>query len=131
MHAKVSTRFFKCVYKNECRADHRAARVVAAFRLMNDRSVRFTERRVGNVAAHGREPGESRRYTPAHGDGAEADGHRLGGQQHPLHGCERPRQTGHRLQEVLVRAESAHRARVHHELSIHGRSARRDPLHGK
>lgn len=58
---------------------------------------RFTERRVGNVAAYSRESSESRRYTSAHGDGAEADGYRLGGQQHPLHGREWPRQTDHRL----------------------------------
>lgn len=103
--------------------------------VLNKRSnlsrVRLTERRVGHVAADSRESGESRRHTPAHGDGTKADGHRVGGQQHPLHGRERPRQTGHRLQEVLVRAKSAHRARMHHELSVHGRSASRDPLHGK
>lgn len=39
----------------------------------------FTECRVGNVATHGRESGESRRYTSAHGDDTEADRHRLGG----------------------------------------------------
>ena len=93
--------------------------------------VRFTERRVGNVATHGRESGEPRRYTSTHGNGTKANGHCLGGQQHSLHSRERSRQTDHRLQEVLVRAKSAHRSRMHYEFSVYGRSARRDSLHGK
>lgn len=91
----------------------------------------FTECRIGNVAAHGCKFGKSSRYTSADGDGTKADGHRLGSQQHPFYCRERPRQTGQRLQEVLVRAESAHCARVHHELFVHGRSTCRDSLHGK
>ncbi|XP_011063582.1 PREDICTED: uncharacterized protein LOC105151503 isoform X1 [Acromyrmex echinatior] len=90
----------------------------------------YTQCRIRNVATHGRESGELRRHTSTHGNGTKADGHCLGGQQHPLHGRERSRQTNHRLQEVLVRAKSAHCSRVHYEFSVYGRSARRDSLHG-
>lgn len=90
-----------------------------------------TECRVRHVAIDSREFGQSRSHSSAHGNNAETDGHRLGGEQHPLHRRERFRQTNDRLQEVLLREKPANRARLYDELPIHGRPASRDPLHGK
>lgn len=89
------------------------------------------ECRVGHITLDSREPGQSRCYSSTHGDNAETDGHRISGEQHPLYSGERPGQTGHRLQEVLLREKSAHSARLYDDFPIHGRPASRDSLHGK
>ncbi|CAD1476175.1 unnamed protein product [Heterotrigona itama] len=88
------------------------------------------KRRVGHVTPDSCKPSQSCSDSSAHGDGAETNGYRIGGEQYSLHCGERPRQTNNRLQEVLLREKSAYCARLHDELPIHDRSASRDSLHG-
>lgn len=49
------------------------------------------ECRIGHVTTDSRESGQSCCYSPAHGDDAKTNGHRVDGQQHPLYRGERPR----------------------------------------
>lgn len=91
------------------------------------------ERSFGDAFADGGQPGEPGVDAPADDNTGQAAAVRrdgLGSEQHPLYGGQRTRETEQALQEVVVREESADRARLHHVLSIHGRSTRRRIIHG-